>query len=194
MNAVAPHLTAEDLDLLLEATPPAKVASHLATCPSCRELAIADRRLVAALESLPTWDPSPQFVQRVMSEVVAPPVAVPVVAGPSERERSARRRVLIGGSILGGLVTAGFAWAFANPGNALGLVEPAIQQAGQTLWVSVQALSANASEQPWFVPLRDALATPARAVPTLMGVGALYLVLLLSLRRLLNRPATDAGY
>lgn len=194
MNTAAPHLTAEDLDLLLEASPTATVASHLATCPTCRELAVADRRLVTALESLPTWDPSPRFVQRVMNQVVARPVTVPLLAGPSARERSARRRVLIGGSVLGGLVTAGFAWAFANPGNAIGLVEPAVQQAGQTLWVSVQALSANAAEQPWFVPLRDALATPARAVPTLVGVGALYLVLLLSLRRLLNRPATDAGF
>jgi hypothetical protein len=64
----------------------------------------------------------------------------------------------------------------------------------QSLWLSLQALSANAAEQPWFVPVRDTLATPARAVPALIGVAGVYLALLLGLRRLLTRPATDAGF
>lgn len=195
MNAAAPHLSADDLDLLLEGHAPIGAASHLETCTACRALAASDRQVVAALAALPTWDPSPLFAERVLSQVARVPAQVAVApAGPSARAQSARRRVWIGGSLVGGLVTAGFAWALIDPRTAVNLVEPAFQQLTQSLWLSLQAIAANTTEQPWFAPIRDAMATPARAVPALLGVAGVYLVLLLGLRRLLTRPATDAGW
>ena len=60
--------------------------------------------------------------------------------------------------------------------------------------VSLQALAANAAEQPWFDGARDLFATPARALPLAAGVAGVYAAALLGLRRLLAEPATDAGW
>lgn len=192
--ALSPHLSADELDLLLEGRSVEHATSHLETCPECRAMVSIDRQVLAAMATLPTWDPSPLFAERVLASIDREVGAVPAATGPSDRERSARRRVLIGGSVVGGLVTAGFAWAIANPGTAAGLAQPALQEVGQSIWLSVQALAANTAEQPWFSTVRDALATPARAVPALIAMAAVYATLLMSLRRLLTRPATDAGW
>lgn len=191
------HLTADELDALHEGQRLLRATSHLETCPDCRALLANDTKLIAALEALPTWDPSPAFLAMVMSRIERP-VLRPVVAvapgAPSPRERSARRRVLVASLLTSGLVTAGFAWAFVDPDSAVGLVQPAFQQLTGSLWTSLQAMSANTVEQPWFSTFRDALATPTRAVPVLFAAAGLYAVALLGLRRLLTRPAADAGW
>lgn len=190
------HLTADELDALHEGQRLMRATSHLETCADCRALLERDTALIAALEGLPTWDPSPEFLNRVMSQVERP-VVRPVVATagvPTPRERSARRRVLVASLLTSGLVTAGFAWAFVDPDTAVGLVQPAFQQLTGSLWTSLQAMSANTVEQPWFTTFRDALATPTRAVPVLVAAAGLYAVALLGLRRLLTRPAADAGW
>lgn len=191
------HLTADELDALHDGQRLLRATSHLETCADCRALLESDTALIAALEALPTWDPSPLFLNRVMSQIERPvlsPVAATVHGMPTPRERSARRRVLVASVLTSGLVTAGFAWAFVDPDAAIGLVQPAFQQLTGSLWTSVQAMSANTVEQPWFTTFRDALATPTRAFPVLVAAGALYAGLLLGLRRLLTRPAADAGW
>ncbi len=191
------HLTADELDALHEGQRLLRATSHLETCPDCRALLASDTQLIAALEALPTWDPSPEFLSTVMSRIERPvlhPVTAVVPGVPSPREKSARRRVVVASLLTSGLVTAGFAWAFVDPDAAIGLVQPAFQQLTGTLWTSLQAMSANTVEQPWFTAFRDALATPARAVPVLFVAGGLYAALLLGLRRLLTRPAADAGW
>ena len=190
------HLTADELDALHEGQRLLRATSHLETCADCRALLESDTALIAALEGLPSWDPSPEFLTRVMSQIERP-VVRPVVATagvPTPRERSARRRVLVASLLTSGLVTAGFAWAFVDPDTAVGLVQPAFQQLTGSLWTSLQAMSANTVEQPWFTTFRDALATPTRAVPVLVAAAGLYAVALLGLRRLLTRPAADAGW
>ena len=190
------HLTADELDALHEGQRLLRATSHLETCADCRALLESDTALIAALEGLPSWDPSPEFLTRVMSQIERP-VVRPVVATagvPTPRERSARRRVLVASLLTSGLVTAGFAWAFVDPDTAVGLVQPAFQQLTGSLWTSLQAMIANTVEQPWFTTFRDALATPTRAVPVLVAAAGLYAVALLGLRRLLTRPAADAGW
>lgn len=191
------HLTADELDALHEGQRLLRATSHLETCPDCRALLASDASLIAALGALPTWDPSPEFLTKVMSRIERPvlrPVTAAVPGVPTPRERSARRRVVVASLLTSGLVTAGFAWAFIDPDQAIGLVQPLFQQLTGTLWTSVQAFSANTVEQPWFTTFRDALATPTRAVPVLAGAAGLYAVALLGLRRLLTRPAADAGW
>jgi hypothetical protein len=190
------HLTADELDALHEGQRLLRATSHLETCADCRALLESDAALISALEGLPTWDPSSEFLNRVMSQIERP-ILRPVVAVagvPTPRERSARRRVLVASLLTSGLVTAGFAWAFVDPETAVGLVQPAFQQLTGSLWTSVQAMSANTVEQPWFTTFRDALATPTRAVPVLVAAAGAYAVALLGLRRLLTRPAADAGW
>jgi hypothetical protein len=190
------HLTADELDALHEGQRLLRATSHLETCADCRALLASDTALIAALEALPTWDPSSEFLTKVMSQIERPVLRPTVAAAgvPTPRERSARRRVVVASLLTSGLVTAGFAWAFVDPDTAIGLVQPAFQQITGSLWTSLQAMSANTVEQPWFTMFRDALATPTRAVPVLVAAAGLYAVALLGLRRLLTRPAADAGW
>ncbi len=194
MTAALDHLTADELDALHTGGASERATSHLATCTDCRSMFALDTALVAGLRTLPTWEPSAGFIERVMTELdLAAPVAQ--VAAPStDRAIAARKRVLIGGLVTTGIVAGGFAWAAANPGAALGFAVPALQDVGQTLWLSLQALTANTVEQPWFGAVRDTLASPGRALPLLAAAAGAYTVVLLGLRRLLTRPATDAGW
>ncbi len=189
------HLSVDEVDEFHDNRASARVTSHIETCSDCHALLVADSRLIASLVALPTWEPSVNFAERVMSQT-APRVsaAAPVVSGPTSRERSARRRVLIGGTAVAAVIAFAFGWAVMNPGPALGLVEPAWRDLTASLWVAVQALAANAAEQPWFQSVRDALATPARALPLLAAAAALYTVALFGMRRLLTRPAIDASW
>lgn len=196
MTDLFAHLSADELDALHAGSGGDRATSHLATCPECHALLASDTRLLAMLATLPSWEPRPGFAERVIAgldrSVVAELPATP--AGETDRSRSARRRVAIGGLLVGGVVTGGFAWAVANPGDALSLTSPALQDIGQTLWLSLRGLTANALEQPWFGALRDTLASPVRVVPALVVAGAAYAALLVGFRRLLTRPAADAGW
>jgi len=191
------HLSVDELDDFHAGRTTVRATSHIETCAECRALVSEDFRLVAALEQLRTWDPGVEFTDQVMARVAprTPRVAGPVAApAHSDRERSARRRVLVGGTLVGGLVTGAFAWASINPELALGLAEPAWRDLTGSLWVTVQAISANTMEQPWFAAVSDAVATPARALPLIGAAAALYTAALFGLRRLLTRPAIDASW
>lgn len=190
------HLSVDELDDFHADRAAVRATSHIETCTDCRALVADDIRLVAALENLRTWDPGIEFTTRVMEQVAprAAPLAAPTAVAHSDRERSARRRVLVGGTLVGGLVTGAFAWASINPELALGLAEPAWRDLTGSLWVTVQAISANTMEQPWFAAVSDAVATPARALPLIGAAAALYTAALFGLRRLLTRPAIDASW
>lgn len=196
MTALFDHLTADELDALHAGTTLPRVTSHLATCNDCRALVALDTRLIADLGVLTRFEPASGFADQVMPHVNMPrPIAMPAVTSTdTERSRAARRRVVVGGLLTGGLVVGGVAWAVANPNAALGLTVPAFNDIGQALWLSVQAISANTVEQPWFAAVRDTLATPSRALPALVIAGGAYATVLLGLRRLLTRPATDAAW
>ncbi len=191
MNAPEPHhLTADELDAILDGTTIERASAHVAGCTICRTMVDLDRQVVDALALLPLVDPSPGFAPRVMARVTihAPPVEVTV------RALSARRRVAVGAVLVTAAVTGGFAWAASHPAAALAWADPALQGIGQTLWTSVQAAAANMVEQPWFDGTRDLLAAPARAVPIIGAAAALYAAALVGLRRLLSEPVPDARW
>ncbi len=191
MNAPEPHhLTADELDAILDGTTIEGARTHVAGCTICRTMVDLDRQVVDALAVLPLVDPSPGFAPRVMARVTihAPPVEVTV------RALSARRRVAVGAVLVTAAVTGGFAWAASHPATALAWADPALQGIGQTLWTSLQAAAANMVEQPWFDGTRDLLAAPARAVPIIGAAAALYAAALVGLRRLLSEPVPDARW
>lgn len=189
------HLTADELDAFLTKSSSPRIASHLATCPACAAMVERDTRLVAMLSTLPYFDVSPGFGDRVMRGLAprqAPAAAIPVAGSP--RAIAARQRAIGALLLAGGGVAAGFVWAAAHPADALRWSAPALQGAGHTLWLSLQAVVANATEQPWFSPVRDSLATPARALFVTAAAAGAYAVALTGFRRLMTEPATDAGW
>ena len=195
MNDPIPqHLTAEELDALLVGGGTARAMSHLATCPSCAALRELDGRVVAALTALPAFDPAADFSDRVMARVSIRPATSALPLGRTVRERSARRRVIAASIAGGGAFAAGLAWAVANPAAALDWTAPTVTGAGTTLWITLQTIVANAAEQPWFGSVRDALGSPTRAFPVLLGVLGSYALALVGLRRLLTERTTDAGW
>ena len=188
------HLTADELDGLLDGNTVDRALSHLGTCILCRTMVELDQRVVVALRALPAFDPPTGFADRVMHRVAIRRPLVEAIVVASPRERAARRRVAIAALVASGTVAAGFAWAAANPTEAFNWSSPALQGVGQTLWASIQAVAANAAEQPWFGGVRDTLASPARALPAVAIVASLYAAALIGLRRLLAEPAADAGW
>lgn len=187
------HLTADELDGLADGSASPRAMSHVATCATCAELLEQDTRLIAMLGRLPSWEPRAEFSDRVMAQVQLRPAVADLPWIRSDRERRARRRVAVASVAVGGAFAAGLAWAAAHPAAALGWSAPTVADAGQSLWVTLQTVAANAAEQPWFGGLRDALATPTRAFPVLVGMLGAYAVALTGFRRLLTEPATDAG-
>lgn len=191
------HLTADELDAFHEGAELERATSHLGTCADCRAMVELDVRLLRAFSALPQLEPSAGFLAQVVEAIglgSETPDQAPAIVGETVRARDARRRIWIGGAVGGSLVTAGFVWAFANPDAAVGIALPAFREMTDALWFSVQGVVANTVEQPWFGTMRDSLASPARALPALVIVASAYTVGLLSLRRLLTRPATNASW
>lgn len=191
----SPHLTADELDGLLDQQISPRVTSHLATCAECASMVERDRRVVQALAALPYYDAAPDFGDRVIRGITPrqAPAAV-VVAERSPRAVAARRRAIGALVLAGGGLAAGFAWAATHPGEALRWSGPALQDSGHAVWQSLQSVVANATEQPWFPSVRDALATPVRALLAFAGITGCYAFALTGLRRLMTEPATDAGW
>jgi len=191
----APHLTADELDSFLTQSAPPLLVSHIATCTSCAQMVERDLRVVRALAILPHFDPKAGFSDSVMRGLVPHTAPAPVLAATTSPRAVAARRRAIGAVVLaGGSLAAGFVWAAAHPEAALKWSGPALQDAGHALWVSLQSVVANTTDQPWFASVRDMFATPARALLALAGAAAAYAIALTGLRRLMTEPATNAGW
>jgi hypothetical protein len=193
-----PHLTADELDALHAQRCPESIASHLATCADCASLVERDRQLISALAALPQFTVPVGFSDRVMAQMAIAPALGAVAAADgvvaTPRARAARRRA-VGAAILAtGAVGAACVWAGGHSTEALRWSAPAVQDAGHSLWLSLQTVVVNATGQPWFSSLRDTLATPVRALAVLAGVAGVYALGLLGLRRLLTEPATHASW
>ena len=190
------HLTADELDAFLTESSSNLAMSHLATCPECAAMVANDRRLVAALSALPRFEVTSGFPDRIMAQVALPTAPVLAVAREVETARSvaARRRAFGAVLLAGGGIAAGFVWANAHPADALRWSAPAVQSAGHTLWLSLQTIVANATEQPWFSSVRDTLANPLQAFAVTAGAAGVYAIGLVGLRRLMNEPTTNASW
>jgi anti-sigma factor RsiW len=185
------HLTADELDAFLTDSTSHLVASHLATCSACAAMVEADGTLIAALSALPAFDPQPGFADRVLRQLDASPVAVPVVASP--RSLAARRRARAGALVVTGSIAAGFTWAMTGSATALRWSASA-SASGHAVWVSLQSVANTLSAQSWTSPVRDVIATPGRAATASLAVAAAYGVLLTVLSRLMAEPTPDAGW
>lgn len=187
------HLTADDLDAVIGGTTSPDVASHLATCRDCVLMVQQDRRLVAALSALPHYDARPDFADRVIGGLAARS-ATAAATDRSPRATSARRRVIGGVALAAGSMATGFAWAASHPADALRWSGPALDNAGRALWVSLQAVVANITAQPWYAALHDTMTTPWHALLVLGAFAGAYAIALTSLRRLMAESATDARW
>lgn len=188
------HLTSDELDAVTAGATPADVASHLATCADCARMVEQDRRLVAALSALPHFDVAPDFADRVVRRLGARHVAASVAERPSPRATSARRRAITGVALAATSMAAGFAWAASHPAAALRWSGPALDSAGRTLWLSLQAVVANVTEQPWYAPVHSALTTPLHAFLLIAAAAGAYALALTGLRRLMAESAADARW
>jgi hypothetical protein len=78
------HLTADELDLLLEGSFPEGVRNHLNACPDCDRLVREERQVVQAVASLPLHVPRADFEDRVMARVlIAQPLSLLATIGRS---------------------------------------------------------------------------------------------------------------
>ena len=196
MNAHDPkHLTADELDAFLTDSSSQLVASHLATCPACASMVEQDGHLIAMLKALPISTPQPASATE-STRGLAPrqaPAAPPGPATPRSRsQRGAGQSVRC--SSQAEAWRPGFARASSNRPTRSGGSAPALQDTGHALWLSLQTVVANATEQPWFSSLRDTMATPARALFVVAAAAGSYAIALMGLRRLMTEPATDAGW
>ncbi|MGH7592347.1 MAG: hypothetical protein ACRELE_00620, partial [Gemmatimonadales bacterium] len=183
------------LDAFLTESSSPLAASHVATCSACADMVARDRRLVAALAALPDFGVGAEFSNRIIAQVAVSRAPVAIVAGTSTpRSVAARHRAIGAVLVAGGGVAAGFLWASAHPADALRWSSPALHDVGHTLWLALQTIMANATEQPWFSLARDTLATPVHVLIATAGIAAAYAIGLVGLRRLMSEPASHAGW
>ena len=182
------HLTADDLDsFLVDAASPAAL-QHVAFCDVCRATVQADRVLVASLHGLPILAPADGFAERVMAQVrvaVPAPVVAPL---PWRRRVLANRRTMAVAASTVLAMAASVAWSLGNRELLDTLTRQVVTDGGQWLWTSLQATAASVSEQRWYEPVREVLASPVRTAAVLATTVAAWAGGVLALRRLVMLP------
>jgi anti-sigma factor RsiW len=184
------HLTADELDLVLENGVTESVRAHLTTCPDCSRLVAADRQLVHELSRLALHVPSVGFEDRVMAAVR---VTEPLTATAAMRRRvfSTRRSLLTAATLVLGLIGsmgASVAWSLAHRDALLAFGHALKDGASRVVWTTVQSLATSLIEQPWYAGVRGVLDTPERLAFALGAVVIGWLGGMLLLRRLIALP------
>ncbi len=183
-----PHLSSDELDGLLVGSMSAAARTHLGECGSCRALAATDRVVVTALERLPRFSPSPQFVDRVMARVslVTPArfiLGLRVPAGPTTRLAASVAVLLLAG------ITTSVVWSLGNRHLLAAWGQQAQALVDSWLWLGLRTVVANLTEQPWYGPVRSVLGSPGRlAAAALVGVTA-WSAGIFALKRLVALPS-----
>lgn len=184
------HLTADELDLVLENGVTESVRAHLTACPDCSRLVAADRQLVHELSRLALHVPSVGFEDRVMAAVR---ITGPLTATAALRRRvfSTRRSLLTAAMLVLGLVGsmgASIAWSLAHRDALLAFSQSLRDGASRVVWTTVQSLATSLIEQPWYAGVRGVLDTPERLAFALGAVVIGWLGGMLLLRRLVALP------
>lgn len=182
----ANHLTADDLDAFHSASLSAHTREHLAECEDCRTMAHLDRAVLAALATLPSYAPAPQFADRVLARVERPKPAIVRLLEP--RSPAAWGRRALAASIVVGL-GASVVWSLLNRELLLSWIHLSAAETGRSLWLGVRVLVANVTEQPWYAPLREFASSPGRLAALVSGSLVTYAAALVALRRLLTPPS-----
>lgn len=180
------HLTADDLDAFHSASLSASAREHLAECEACRTMAELDRSVLEALATLPSYAPSADFADRVVSKVRRPAPAA--VRGLAPRAVALRGRMALAASVLLG-VGASIVWSLFNRELLLSWIQLFAAETGRTLWLGVRVLATNLTAQPWFAPLREFTSSPGRLALLVSGSLVAYLAALVALRKLMTPPS-----
>lgn len=187
-----PHLSSDDFDALLEGIADARVGAHLAACASCHAAVVADRDVVARLESLARFSPSDQLANRVMAAVVVPdPFALHSLGTARRRLFATRRRLAVAATIavaLVGAMAASIVWTLGNRDVLASLGASLAGEAMGWLWVALRGGAANLLEQPWYGQLRELIGSPGRLALASGALSATYLAGLFALRKLMALP------
>ncbi|HEX9892417.1 MAG TPA: hypothetical protein VGA78_00775 [Gemmatimonadales bacterium] len=189
-----PHLTPDDLDALLVGSMSASVRTHLGECALCRSLATTDRAVITVLERLPRFSPSPGFSDRVMARVSVAKASSRSILGLRVRVPTGRRAWLaaaVGVLLLAGLTTS-VVWSLGNRDVLAGWGQQTLSLLDGWLWLGVQTLAANLTEQPWYQPVRSALGTPARLAVAGVAIVVTWSAGMLALKRLVALPSRTA--
>lgn len=187
------HLTAEELDILLEQAPGTEVQAHIYACVPCRNLAEADRRLVEHLRHLPSFAPRADFADRVMTRVKIQPALADrfILRLPSWVHgggRSVRRAAALTVTLVSGMA-ASIVWSLANRDLLASWGNQTLSLLEGWAWTSLRTMAANVTAQPWYGAVREFLDSPER-----LGLAAVVLLTgyaagLLALRRLVAIPS-----
>lgn len=190
------HLTADELDLLLEGSYPEGVRNHLTTCPDCERLVREERQVVQAVASLPLHVPRAGFEDRVMARVI---IATPMSLLATLRKRAfaSRRSTAIAATLAIGLLASlagSAAWSLANMDLLAAMGRAVLGTAAETGWVVARSLTSTLIEQPWYASARAMLDTPTRLAFAAGGLVATWVAGLLLLRRLVALPAQRVAH
>jgi anti-sigma factor RsiW len=184
------HLTADELDLVLENGVTESVRAHLTACPDCSRLVAADRQLVHELSRLALHVPSVGFEDRVMAAVR---ITGPLTATAALRRRvfSTRRSLLTAATLVLGLLGsmgASVAWSLAHREALAAFSRTLTHGLTDMAWTTVRSLATSLIEQPWYAGVRGVLDTPERLAFALGAVVIGWLGGMLLLRRLVALP------
>ena len=181
------HLTADDLDAFHSASLSVEDQKHLEECEDCRALVQQDSALLAALASLPRFEPSSGFADRVMARVE------PARAGGAVVPLLRRRRLAIAATLAVSL-GASVVWSWFNRDLLLSWLNQSAAAVGSTMWTAVRVAAVNLTEQSWFAGLADFASSSGRLALAAGGLLVGYGAALFGLKRLLvppSRPVPD---
>lgn len=182
------HLSTDDLDaFLIDSASPAAL-QHVAFCDVCRATVQADRVLVASLHGLPSFVPAHEFADRVMAQVrvaVPTPAVAPL---PWRRRVLGNRRILATAAATTLAMAASAAWTMGNRELFDSWTQTVLNDGGQWLWTSLQATAAAISEQRWYEPVREVLASPIRTAAVIATMTVAWAGGVVALRRLVMLP------
>ena len=182
------HLTADDLDAFHSASLNVEAREHLEECAECRALTLEDQALLTALATLPAFEPTPGFADRVMAEVAFPQAVLVRTLRP--------RRLALAASVIVSLGTS-IGWSLFNRTLLLSWLDHSAAGLGRAVWLGVRVVATNLAEQPWFAGLRGFASSTPRVALAGGGLLIAYGAAVYALRRLLvppSRPVPHADW
>ncbi len=195
---ITQHLSADELDLVLEGTIPESVRAHVNACAPCERLVFEERALVRELAHLPLHVPSVGFEDRVMAQVrIADPRQSRAVARVGRRLFATRRSALAAAGLLtalAGSMAASVVWTLGHRDVLATWGSAALDQVLQVTWTALRSLTATAIEQPWYATLRSTLDAPARLAFVAGASAAAWAGGMLALRRVLALPVRRVAH
>ena len=195
-RSVLQHLTADEIDLVLEGNYPETIRTHVSGCPDCSSLLRGERLVVQWLAALPLHVPAAGFEDRVMArvQVVTPRSALATLrhralATPTSRALAAGALVSVLGSLAASVI-----WSLGHPEVLASLGMTALRSVAELGWVVVHGLATTLVEQPWYGSARALADSPARLAIVTGGLLTAWAAGMLLLRRLIAIPAGSVAH